>query len=203
MRTHTPHFASCFECVKLPFRLFSTSEARFPMSQHVRPGPRCAGTPCCAGPAAVQVPPAVQVCLNTCALAPAVQVEPRHLDQLLHPQFADEEAYKSQVRAQPCNVLLRVVCTCADRLLGTANASMNHNIQPIDPLVSPLTNPWTPVCVCSRLKTIPTNAYLQTCAQVVGTGLPASPGAAVGQAVFSAEEAESWSAAGLKVCCCV
>jgi hypothetical protein len=37
--------------------------------------------------------------------------------------------------------------------------------------------------------------------QVVGTGLPASPGAAVGQAVFSAEEAESWSAAGIKVGC--
>lgn len=35
--------------------------------------------------------------------------------------------------------------------------------------------------------------------QVVGTGLPASPGAAVGQAVFSAEEAEAWVGAGLKV----
>ncbi|KAF5825737.1 PEP-utilizing enzyme, mobile domain-containing protein [Dunaliella salina] len=59
-----------------------------------------------------------------------LQVEPRHLDQLLHPQFADESAYKSQV---------------------------------------------------------------------AGTGLPASPGAAVGQAVFSAEEAEAWVAAGQKV----
>jgi len=59
-----------------------------------------------------------------------LMVEPRHLDQLLHPQFADESAYKSQV---------------------------------------------------------------------AGSGLPASPGAAVGQAVFSAEEAEAWVAAGQKV----
>lgn len=57
-------------------------------------------------------------------------VEPRHLDQLLHPQFADEDAYKSDV---------------------------------------------------------------------LGTGLPASPGAAVGQAVFDAETAEEWAASGLKV----
>jgi len=35
--------------------------------------------------------------------------------------------------------------------------------------------------------------------KVVGSGLPASPGAAVGQAVFTAEEAESWAGAGLKV----
>eukprot|EP00195_Chlamydomonas_chlamydogama_P010279 CAMPEP_0202891472 /NCGR_PEP_ID=MMETSP1392-20130828/1515_1 /ASSEMBLY_ACC=CAM_ASM_000868 /TAXON_ID=225041 /ORGANISM="Chlamydomonas chlamydogama, Strain SAG 11-48b" /LENGTH=863 /DNA_ID=CAMNT_0049575227 /DNA_START=362 /DNA_END=2953 /DNA_ORIENTATION=- len=57
-------------------------------------------------------------------------VEPGHLDQLLHPQFADEAAY------QP---------------------------------------------------------------HVLGTGLPASPGAAVGQAVFSAEQAEAWKGAGIKV----
>eukprot|EP00983_Pelagomonas_calceolata_P000425 14761-Pelagomonas_calceolata.AAC.1 len=37
------------------------------------------------------------------------------------------------------------------------------------------------------------------CCQVAGSGLPASPGAAVGQAVFSAEEAEAWVAAGQKV----
>lgn len=30
-------------------------------------------------------------------LISSAQVEPRHLDQLLHPQFADESAYKSQV----------------------------------------------------------------------------------------------------------
>ncbi|MEW5299832.1 MAG: hypothetical protein WDW36_002807 [Sanguina aurantia] len=33
---------------------------------------------------------------------------------------------------------------------------------------------------------------------VLGRGLPASPGAAVGQAVFSAEAAEAWKSAGLK-----
>jgi len=43
------------------------------------------------------------------------------------------------------------------------------------------------------------HTYTHVWAQVVGSGLPASPGAAVGQAVFSAEEAESWVAAGLKV----
>ena len=59
-----------------------------------------------------------------------LQVEPTHLDQLLHPQFADEEAYKPNV---------------------------------------------------------------------MGTGLPASPGAAVGQAVFNAEDAETWKASGLPV----
>jgi len=59
-----------------------------------------------------------------------LMVEPGHLDQLLHPQFADEDAYKPAV---------------------------------------------------------------------LGEGLPASPGAAVGQAVFSAEDAEEWVTAGLKV----
>ncbi|KAJ9534507.1 hypothetical protein QJQ45_022143, partial [Haematococcus lacustris] len=57
-------------------------------------------------------------------------VEPTHLDQLLHPQFADEAGYKEHV---------------------------------------------------------------------LGSGLPASPGAAVGQAVFTAEDAEAWKAAGLQV----
>ncbi|GJP75834.1 hypothetical protein CLOP_g6233 [Closterium sp. NIES-67] len=56
-----------------------------------------------------------------------LMVEPRHLDQLLHPQFADPKAYK------------------------------------ID---------------------------------VLGTGLPASPGAAVGQVVFHPEDAEAWKAQG-------
>ncbi|GLC41497.1 hypothetical protein PLESTB_001005100 [Pleodorina starrii] len=59
-----------------------------------------------------------------------MMVEPGHLDQLLHPQFADEDAYKGDV---------------------------------------------------------------------LGTGLPASPGAAVGQAVFSAEDAEAWKSSGLPV----
>lgn len=54
-------------------------------------------------------------------------VEPRHLDQLLHPQFEDEKAYKRDVLA---------------------------------------------------------------------TGLAASPGAAVGQLVFTAECAEAWKAHG-------
>jgi len=31
---------------------------------------------------------------------------------------------------------------------------------------------------------------------VIATGLPASPGAAVGQVVFTAEDAESWHAQG-------
>ncbi|XP_024532324.1 pyruvate, phosphate dikinase 2 [Selaginella moellendorffii] len=54
-------------------------------------------------------------------------VEPRHLDQLLHPQFENPAAYKDYV---------------------------------------------------------------------IGSGLPASPGAAVGQLVFSAEDAEAWHAQG-------
>ena len=57
-------------------------------------------------------------------------VEPRHVDQLLHPRFADESSYKSHV---------------------------------------------------------------------IGKGLPASPGAAVGRAVFTAEEAEAWKARGEQV----
>jgi len=32
--------------------------------------------------------------------------------------------------------------------------------------------------------------------QVIATGLPASPGAAVGQIVFTAEDAEAWHAQG-------
>ncbi|MCS7081758.1 MAG: pyruvate, phosphate dikinase [Bacteroidota bacterium] len=59
-------------------------------------------------------------------------VEPRHIDQLLHPRFRDEEAYRKAGR-------------------------------------------------------------------VVGRGLPASPGAAVGRAVFSAEDAEAWRARGERV----
>lgn len=35
--------------------------------------------------------------------------------------------------------------------------------------------------------------------QVVATGLPASPGAAVGQVVFSADDAEAWHAQGKSV----
>ncbi|XP_047319351.1 pyruvate, phosphate dikinase, chloroplastic-like [Impatiens glandulifera] len=57
-------------------------------------------------------------------------VEPQHLDQLLHPQFQDESAYKDKV---------------------------------------------------------------------VATGLPASPGAAVGQVVFCADAAEEWHAQGKSV----
>ncbi|KAG9457485.1 hypothetical protein H6P81_001993 [Aristolochia fimbriata] len=57
-------------------------------------------------------------------------VEPRHLDQLLHPQFEDPSAYKDKV---------------------------------------------------------------------IATGLPASPGAAVGHIVFSAEDAEMWHAQGKAV----
>ncbi|RMH63807.1 MAG: pyruvate, phosphate dikinase [Bacteroidetes bacterium] len=57
-------------------------------------------------------------------------VEPQHLDQLLHPRFEDEEAYKDKV---------------------------------------------------------------------IGKGLPASPGAAVGQVVFTAEDAEAAKAEGKKV----
>lgn len=57
-------------------------------------------------------------------------VEPRHLDQLLHPQFEDPSAYKDRV---------------------------------------------------------------------IATGLPASPGAAVGQVVFSADDAEAWHAQGKSV----
>ncbi|GMH41824.1 hypothetical protein BSKO_09734 [Bryopsis sp. KO-2023] len=56
-----------------------------------------------------------------------LKVEASHLDQLLHPQFEDEEAYKDQV---------------------------------------------------------------------IGTGLPASPGASIGQVVFTAEDAEAMQAAG-------
>ena len=59
-----------------------------------------------------------------------MMVEPRHLDQLLHPQFENVKAYK---------------------------------------------------------------------ASVVGTGMPASPGAAVGRVVFTAEDAEEWKARGEKV----
>lgn len=34
---------------------------------------------------------------------------------------------------------------------------------------------------------------------MIGTGLPASPGAAVGQIVFTAEDAEAWHAQGKAV----
>ncbi len=57
-------------------------------------------------------------------------VEPAHLDQLLHPRFKDETAYRDRV---------------------------------------------------------------------IGRGLPASPGAAVGQVVFTAEDAEAWKAQGKRV----
>lgn len=42
--------------------------------------------------------------------------------------------------------------------------------------------------------------------RVIACGLPASPGAAVGQIVFSADEAEAWQAQGksaILVCCLI
>jgi pyruvate,orthophosphate dikinase len=85
------------------------------------------------GPAAVKIAvDMVREGLVTPEEAVRNLVEPRHIDQLLHPRFQDEEGYRKAGR-------------------------------------------------------------------VIGRGLPASPGAAVGRAVFSAEDAEAWHARGEKV----
>ena len=65
-------------------------------------------------------------------------------------------------------------------LLNKEEAIMRVGAQQLDQLLHPMLDPKAP-------KT------------VIATGLPASPGAAVGRAVFSAEDAEAWAAKGEKV----
>ena len=67
-----------------------------------------------------------------------------------------------------------------ERLIDRKTAVMRIDPAQIEQLMHPSFDPKTPV-------------------QVIGKGLPASPGAAVGKVVFSAEDAEQWAARGEKV----
>ena len=65
-------------------------------------------------------------------------------------------------------------------LLTKEEAIMRVGAQQLDQLLHPMLDPKAPK-------------------NVIATGLPASPGAAVGRAVFNAEDAEAWAAKGEKV----
>ncbi len=65
-------------------------------------------------------------------------------------------------------------------LLNKEEAIMRVGADQLDQLLHPMLDPKAPK-------------------NVIATGLPASPGAAVGRAVFSAEDAEAWAAKGEKV----
>src|SRR3990172_8346141 len=67
-----------------------------------------------------------------------------------------------------------------ERLIDRKTAVMRIDPAQIEQLMHPSFDPKTPV-------------------QVIGKGLPASPGAAVGKVVFFAEDAETWAARGEKV----
>jgi len=67
-----------------------------------------------------------------------------------------------------------------ERLIDRKTAVMRIDPAQIEQLMHPSFDPKTPV-------------------QVIGKGLPASPGAAVGKVVFFAEDAEQWAARGEKV----
>ncbi|MEW5852541.1 MAG: pyruvate, phosphate dikinase [Myxococcota bacterium] len=104
---------------------FTVQEGRLFMLQ-TRSGKR-------TGPAAVRIAvDMVNEKLVTPEDAVLNLVEPRHIDQLLHPRFKDEEAYRREGR-------------------------------------------------------------------ILGKGLPASPGAAVGRVVFTADDAEAWNKRGERV----
>ena len=65
-------------------------------------------------------------------------------------------------------------------LLSKGEAIMRVGADQLDQLLHPMLDPKAPK-------------------KVIATGLPASPGAAVGRAVFNAEDAEAWAAKGEKV----
>ena len=65
-------------------------------------------------------------------------------------------------------------------LLNKEEAIMRVGAEQLDQLLHPMLDPKAPK-------------------NVIATGLPASPGAAVGRAVFNAEDAEAWAAKGEKV----
>ena len=65
-------------------------------------------------------------------------------------------------------------------LLNKEEAIMRVGAEQLDQLLHPMLDPKAPK-------------------KVIATGLPASPGAAVGRAVFNAEDAEAWAAKGEKV----
>ncbi len=65
-------------------------------------------------------------------------------------------------------------------LCSKEEAIMKMNAEQLDQLLHPMLDPKAP-------------------RNVIATGLPASPGAAVGRAVFTAEDAEAWNAKGEKV----
>ena len=67
-----------------------------------------------------------------------------------------------------------------ERLIDRKTAIMRIDPNQLDTLMHPSFDPKTPV-------------------KVIGKGLPASPGAAVGKVVFFAEDAEQWAARGEKV----
>jgi pyruvate, orthophosphate dikinase len=100
-------------------------------------------------------------------------VEPGHLDQLLHPQvIVKNHAYIYGYGRLIKSVVLTIKqLTCIDTFFFVLLLLWKTQFE----------NP---------------SAYKD---QVIATGLPASPGAAVGQVVFTAEDAETWHSQGKSV----
>ena len=125
-------------------------------------------------------------------------VEPRHLDQLLHPQVGDLKIIfyiPSIVVAMLMTIcwyylLLRFcVSDCLKHCLPPFGLNETNSVCLILNLYEIL-EPHVFGCYLSYQFKDPTR-YKDS---VIATGLPASPGAAIGQIVFNAEDAEAWHA---------
>jgi pyruvate,orthophosphate dikinase len=109
----------------------------------------------------------------------------KHYRDMLDIEFTvqDGKLYMLQTRIgkRTAAASLRIAIDMVrERLIDRKTAVMRIDPAQIEQLMHPSFDPKTPV-------------------NVIGKGLPASPGAAVGQVVFSAEDAETWAARGEKV----
>jgi pyruvate,orthophosphate dikinase len=109
----------------------------------------------------------------------------KHYRDMLDIEFTvqDGKLYMLQTRIgkRTAAASLRIAIDMVrEKLIDRKTAVMRIDPAQIEQLMHPSFDPKTPV-------------------NVIGKGLPASPGAAVGQVVFSAEDAETWAARGEKV----
>ena len=109
----------------------------------------------------------------------------KHYKDMLDIEFTvqDGKLYMLQTRVgkRTAAASLRIAIDMVkERLIDRKTAIMRIDPNQLDTLMHPSFDPKTPV-------------------KVIGKGLPASPGAAVGKVVFFAEDAEQWAARGEKV----
>ena len=109
----------------------------------------------------------------------------KHYKDMQDMEFTIEEGklFFLQTRngKRTANAALRIAVEMVDEgLITTDEALLRVEPKQLDQLLHPMLDPKAEK-------------------KVIATGLPASPGAAVGRAVFNAEDAESWAAKGEKV----